>query len=192
MKDNKKTSPTLLLPLIAQRPPPTHPMTCSPLAAEETTVTSTLKSAPKISTELRHRLRLQLAAEHSISITDADRIVTDTISFLAVCAANPEEQFRPSRQVDLGWHQFILNTHDYADFCGRVAGRFIHHVPEEFVAPERRATADALASTVEAIKVSGLPFHDELWLSGAGRCSQCHSGCTNCGQGGEDPNRGNR
>lgn len=141
-----------------------------------------------ISTELRHRLRLQLATEHSIGINQADQIITDTISFLTVCAAHPHQRFRPSKQVDLGWHQFILNTPDYTAFCDQVAGRFIHHVPDEFTAPGRRATADVLAPTVEAIKAAGLPFHDELWLTGEGRCSQCHAGCTNCGQGGdEDP-----
>ena len=152
-------------------------------------MTTTLSPSPiAISTEMRHRLRLQLTHEHSIGVTEADRIITDTISFLTVCAANPHEQFRPSKQVDLGWHQFILNTHDYAEFCDRIAGRFIHHVPDEFAAPERRATADVLAPTVEAIKAAGLPFHAELWTAGEGSCSQCHSGCTNCGQGGGDPN----
>jgi hypothetical protein len=150
---------------------------------------STIARTPSVlPTEVRHRLRLQLATEHSITVVEADRIVTDTISFLLVCAAGPHEQFRPSRQVDLGWHQFILNTHDYAEFCERTAGRFLHHVPDEFATPVRRATADALRPTVEAIKTAGLPFHAELWLSGEGRCSQCHSGCTNCGQDGEDPN----
>jgi hypothetical protein len=140
-----------------------------------------------ISTEIRHRLRLQLAAEHGTAVAEADRIITDTISFLTVCATNPHQQFRPSRQVDLGWHQFILNTHDYAEFCDRVAGRFIHHVPDEFAPPERRATTDVLAPTVEAIKAAGLPFHPELWATGEGSCSQCHAGCTNCGQGGGNP-----
>ena len=152
-------------------------------------MTTTLNIRPAvIATEVRHRLRLQLVGEHSISVAEADHIITDTISFLTVCAANPQRQFRPSKQVDLGWHQFILNTHDYADFCDRIAGRFIHHVPDEFVTPVRRATADVLAPTVEAIKAAGLPFHPELWSTGEGRCSQCHAGCTNCGQGGdEDP-----
>lgn len=149
---------------------------------------TTLATPPAISTEMRHRLRTQLAIEHTISIAEADQIITDTISFLTVCAANPHQQFRPSEQVDLGWHQFILNTHDYAEFCDRVAGRFIHHVPDEFTTPERRATANVLAPTVEAIKAARLPFHPELWTAGGQRCSQCHSGCTNCGQGGgEDP-----
>jgi hypothetical protein len=55
-----------------------------------------------ISTELRHRLRMQLSGEHSMTVTEADRIITDTISFLTVCATSPHQQFRPSRQVDLG------------------------------------------------------------------------------------------
>ncbi|MET9225342.1 hypothetical protein [Lentzea sp. NPDC003310] len=149
---------------------------------------SAITCAPAaVPSEVRHRLRLQLAAEHSITVVEADRIVVDTISFLTVCAAAPHRGFRPSRQVDLGWHQFILNTRDYADFCDRTAGRFIHHVPDEFDAPVRRTTAEALGPTVEAIKAAGLPFHAELWLAGEGRCSQCHSGCTTCGQG-EDPN----
>ncbi|GHH53804.1 glycine-rich domain-containing protein [Lentzea cavernae] len=144
-------------------------------------------SPPAVTTEVRQRLRVQLAAEHSLTVAEADRIITDTISFLTVCAADPHQRFRPSRQVDLGWHQFILNTQDYATFCDRAAGRFIHHVPDEFVAPVRRATAEVLGPTVEAIKAAGLPFHPELWLTGEGRCSQCHAGCTTCGQGGEDP-----
>ncbi|MEU0878880.1 hypothetical protein ABZ345_09800 [Lentzea sp. NPDC005914] len=151
-------------------------------------MTTTLSTCPAtISTELRHQLRLQLTSEHSMNVTEADRIITDTISFLTVCAASPHRQFRPSRQVDLGWHQFILNTHDYAEFCDRLAGRFIHHVPDEFAAPVRRATAGVLDPTVEAIKTAGLPFHPELWVTGDGSCSQCHAGCTNCGQGGGDP-----
>ncbi|MFD4638863.1 glycine-rich domain-containing protein [Lentzea sp. NPDC058436] len=136
-----------------------------------------------VATEVRHRLRLQLTSEHSMTVIEADRIITDTISFLLVCAADPHSRFRPSRQVDLGWHQFILNTRDYADFCDRVAGRFIHHVPDEFDAPVGRATEDVLSPTVNAIKAAGLPFHADLWLGDDGRCSQCHAGCTDCGQG---------
>jgi hypothetical protein len=146
-----------------------------------------VRFASAIPTEVRHRLRRQLTAEHSLSVVEADQIITDTISFLTVCAADPHQPFRPSRQVDLGWHQFILNTRDYAAFCDRTAGRFIHHEPDEFTVPVRRATADVLGPTVEAIKAAGLPFHAELWLTGEGRCSQCHSGCTTCGQGGDDP-----
>jgi SAM-dependent methyltransferase len=35
----------------------------------------------------------------------------------------------PARRGRQGWHAFILHTDDYAEFCQRVAGRFIHHLP---------------------------------------------------------------
>lgn len=153
-----------------------------------TTMLLDSQAKPRISTEVRQRLVGQLTREHGISISDADHIITDTISFLTVCAAIPEGRFRPSKRVDLGWHQFILNTQDYAEFCDRVAGGFLHHVPDEFTSPaaDRRATADTLAPTVEAIRAAGLPFHADLWTAESASCSQCHGGCTNCGQG-EDP-----
>ncbi|SDO47500.1 hypothetical protein SAMN05421507_102648 [Lentzea jiangxiensis] len=113
------------------------------------------------------------------------RSVSRTIGCRRVCCG---ATFRPSKKVDIGWHQFILNTQEYATFCEREAGYFIHHVPDEFAAPQRTETdvRQVLAPTVEAITKAGLPLHPELWLDGGGRCSQCHSGCTNCGQG-DDP-----
>ena len=35
----------------------------------------------------------------------------------------------PSKTVDTAWHEFILFTHDYAEFCHRYFGCFVHHVP---------------------------------------------------------------
>lgn len=34
-----------------------------------------------------------------------------------------------SDKVDAVWHQHILFTQDYAEFCQEIFGRFIHHVP---------------------------------------------------------------
>ncbi len=35
----------------------------------------------------------------------------------------------PSQDVDALWHEFILNTADYARFCERAFGQMLHHVP---------------------------------------------------------------
>ncbi|WP_207925872.1 glycine-rich domain-containing protein [Actinocrispum wychmicini] len=119
----------------------------------------------------------------------AVRIVDATVAFLKVCADNPDGHFRPSQEVDKGWHQFILNTVDYAEFCERVAGRFLHHVPDEFTPPraDHADTVAALAPTVAALEEAGFEVDSELWATASGRCSQCHSGCTNCGQGDDGP-----
>lgn len=35
----------------------------------------------------------------------------------------------PSQVVDAAWHEFILFTREYADFCNKGLNRFLHHVP---------------------------------------------------------------
>lgn len=35
----------------------------------------------------------------------------------------------PLLMLDEMWHTFLLFTHDYADFCERYLGTFVHHVP---------------------------------------------------------------
>lgn len=35
----------------------------------------------------------------------------------------------PSRVVDVAWHEFILSTRLYEEFCNNGIGRFLHHTP---------------------------------------------------------------
>jgi hypothetical protein len=37
----------------------------------------------------------------------------------------------PSQVVDAAWHEFILFTRNYRDFCRKALGRFLHHTPAE-------------------------------------------------------------
>ena len=37
----------------------------------------------------------------------------------------------PSQAVDLLWHEFILHTRQYQQFCQQGIGHFLHHVPSE-------------------------------------------------------------
>lgn len=37
----------------------------------------------------------------------------------------------PSQVVDVAWHEFILFTHQYNDFCKKGLRRFLHHTPVE-------------------------------------------------------------
>ncbi|GAA3634468.1 hypothetical protein GCM10022420_004140 [Streptomyces iranensis] len=67
--------------------------------------------------------------DHDVALPLAERIAAQTAAFLAACANNTGRPLTPSKAVDIGWHTFLLHTRDYADFCQRVAGHFIHHVP---------------------------------------------------------------
>jgi hypothetical protein len=42
-----------------------------------------------------------------------------------------------SVRVDEAWHQLVLFTAEYADFCARFADRFLHHAPDETPGAER-------------------------------------------------------
>lgn len=60
-------------------------------------------------------------------------------------AANPRAQLgMPSHAVDKAWHEFILLTKNYADFCEKAFGKFLHHTPHS---PSDKAQKDGLART---------------------------------------------
>ncbi|MEU0519812.1 hypothetical protein [Streptosporangium sp. NPDC006007] len=137
-----------------------------------------------ITPELFTRLTKRIAAEHPEHADIAEPIMEQTLAFLAACAAHPTVRLAPSELVDLGWHAFVLYTREYADFCHRVAGQFIHHVPDD--TPDRPSSGSTASATVTVMRDLGLPVINDLWSVKANcegkckpdPCSQCHQGCT--------------
>ncbi|MFJ4436092.1 glycine-rich domain-containing protein [Streptomyces sp. NPDC088923] len=128
--------------------------------------------------ETRDRLADRIIADHpGILPGTAQRIIGQTVAFVATSGRAPGQGLSPSRLVDIGWHTFILHTVDYALFCARVAGGFVHHVPTGTTEETPGEAAAVLARTVSAIGAAGFTVDTELWL-GAASCTQCHEGCT--------------
>jgi hypothetical protein len=50
----------------------------------------------------------------------------------------------PSQIADDLWHEFILYTREYKDFCDRAFGSFLHHTPAVVLDPARRASNEGL------------------------------------------------
>lgn len=50
----------------------------------------------------------------------------------------------PSQGVDDLWHEFILYTKAYDDFCRRAFGRFLHHTPAAVLRPNHKTTNEGL------------------------------------------------
>lgn len=60
--------------------------------------------------------------------------------FLLACGEAPRlRAAMPSRTVDEAWHEFVLHTLDYAMFCDKAYGTFLHHRPEESMSEDERA-----------------------------------------------------
>ncbi len=131
-----------------------------------------------ISPRMLSRLTRRVMADHGMEQPAAERIMDQALAFLYTCALNPGVGLAPSDEVDKGWHAFILHTADYAEFCQRVAGRFIHHLPAEPGADSDGGAA--IHATLFAMRAAGLPVDEGLWPAAAdcnSNCHQCHAGC---------------
>lgn len=59
--------------------------------------------------------------------------------FLMCLQANKRMVAMPSQIVDDFWHEFILNTKAYRDFCNGAFGRYLDHVPAEAMSNKTHA-----------------------------------------------------
>ena len=143
--------------------------------AERTT--SAINPRTLIPHSLFVRLVARIVEDEQLDKAYADRIMEQTLGFLLACVANPGAGLSPSETVDIGWHTFILYTREYAHFCQQIAGRFIHHAPNDLDTLGRAPSeVEAIGATVAAMRAAGLPVDPELWLPKS-NCSQCYAGC---------------
>ena len=64
--------------------------------------------------------------------------------FLAYLASGRKYVAMPSQIADDLWHEFILYTRAYRDFCDQAFGGFLHHTPAVALAPARRQSNEGL------------------------------------------------
>lgn len=60
----------------------------------------------------------------------AERVIMEYKKFMYLICTKTEAA--PCYLVDQVWHQHILYTKDYADFCQKFYGGFIHHNPDRY------------------------------------------------------------
>lgn len=123
-----------------------------------------------IDSALFDRLIVRVSTAHGVTPGYAARIVDQALAFLGTSAVTRNQSLTPSRIVDIGWHTFILDTREYAQFCTRVAGRFIHHTPHD--PPNATKRTGRREATMNAIELAGFMVDHELWSAVDGNCSQ--------------------
>ncbi|MGH8497528.1 MAG: glycine-rich domain-containing protein [Methylococcales bacterium] len=63
---------------------------------------------------------------------EINRVFEGLRDFFIFCnQANGQMISMPSHVVNDAWHEFILFTADYEQFCQNAFGRFLHHTPAE-------------------------------------------------------------
>jgi hypothetical protein len=76
--------------------------------------------------------------EHDLSMDEVSELFADLkkllfLNYLVTGADAPAKGFYLTSELELIdqiWHQFILMTQDYHDFCESIFGRYLHHQPE--------------------------------------------------------------
>jgi hypothetical protein len=120
----------------------------------------------------------------------ASSLFEDVKRFLALCASTPQS-LAPTREIDVGWHAFILFTNDYDAFCRGYCGRFIHHQPDD-PAQAGGSTEAGRRTRVFAREVFGelsanWGCEGEAATADCTHCATCQSPCqAPCGSDGND------
>lgn len=123
----------------------------------------------------------------NISQPEAEQLFEDVKKYLFL-AVITNERLAPTDAIDLGWHEFLLYTRDYASFCNRFFGAFIHHTPNPELSPHVVKTAKRTTELARGM------FGEDLgknWVHTSGDCfvNPCSAGdCEGtCEPGGGDP-----
>jgi hypothetical protein len=77
--------------------------------------------------------------EHGASPAEAEEVFQETLKWLYLCSRSTADTQAAAgcvmteeiEKLDWMWHTFLVFTHDYAAFCDRYFGFFVHHVPAD-------------------------------------------------------------
>lgn len=113
-----------------------------------------------------------------LSVNDLELVITGLREYFHICNATGRSAVSmPSQVVDVAWHEFILFTRIYEDFCTHAFRRFLHHTPAQTmqsptVAQHGIKLAWRLACSRESIKPES-PTHLPLLFAMDARLDIC-------------------
>ena len=104
--------------------------------------------------ELRNRLQ----RNHDLSLEGSGRVLEGLRQYFLACLAAQRSPLArqvgmPSKAVDAAWHEFIVLTKEYASFCEKAFGRYLHHTPQAMMSEPASA---ALANTLHQLRGQAL------------------------------------
>jgi len=123
----------------------------------------------------------RIAQKANISIGEAEKLFTETLKYLYICrqARKIKIPISPSIVIDDSWHNFILFTKKYAQFCEEYVVEFIHYIPDTGNSnPERYIISRNIAQSLLEY------LYPAIWpeISVSADCSVCQSipPCSEC------------
>lgn len=85
----------------------------------------------------------------------------------------------PIKEIDIVWHTFLLFTSEYADFCDRYVGRFVHHVPATSRNNGHSIVEQDLVEIYEKVFGENLAITNTVGDATACKCDSCRAQIAN-------------
>jgi hypothetical protein len=124
----------------------------------------------------------------ALNSEEAEQLFSDVKLFLYASSVS-HERMVPTVAIDKGWHEFLMYTREYAEYCRSRLGKFVHHVPKSYL-----SKTTAIPSTFATIEFVGMLSGQHLsanWSAAdiSGECSDDFD-CSSCDSdaGGQDGN----
>jgi hypothetical protein len=118
--------------------------------------------APQIVSSIRKKCKL--------TNSEAQELFGDVKLFLCLSKFNVQlfkTPLKPTKIIDVGWHEFLMFTIEYRMFCFEVLGAFIDHVPET------DSPDIAVAKNASEIAKTYLPQLSANWFEVESDCQSC-------------------
>ena len=126
--------------------------------------------APYLQEKLLEKGKFKGPLDYNVAFTEFKK-------YAGLTQISPTPIGMTSKEVDGVWHQFILFTREYGQFCDQILGRFLHHRPKTSLTPlAEGATRENFVNSYRAI-FGELP---SIWNSDSGQpCTNCcEDGCS--------------
>jgi hypothetical protein len=103
-------------------------------------------------------LKAKFQASHaSLTVEQQEQVFSALRDYFYLChQAGRSMVSMPSQVVDDAWHEFLLFTKEYDEFCNRAFGRFLHHTPAEAMESQQQAQAGIRRSWRLACEKEGI------------------------------------
>jgi hypothetical protein len=138
----------------------------------------TLAMLEKLETAQFSYVREKLSKSGEIAPERMDAVEIEFKKFMAISYLEDRPIGMSSKEVDAFWHQFILFTRSYFDFCMTTFGQFIHHQPNTSATPLEPAGSDNFRNAYTTY-FGEIP---EMWLKNEQPCTDCCSNdCSSIG-----------
>ena len=147
----------------------------APAAAVRTAPADTGTRDPRsfLTAQMWDREITLLVRDNPFDTVMAERLLGQAIAYLitAVEKWGQGMELGCGELVDTAVHTLILDTRNYADFCQKYHGQFLHHVPEI-----GRKADGTIQRTARIVEENGFAVDWPLWEADFSKCSPCYPG----------------